>query len=256
MRVSSPLTRGKQERERVQPLADGLIPAHAEKTRPATCRALDIRAHPRSHGENLGVFHRGRGNAGSSPLTQGKHTQVNFLHPPVGLIPAHAGKTTIPSTVTWTGRAHPHSRGENIAACMSSMVAPGSSPLTRGTQVAEATPFERSGLIPTHAGKTVIPGQAGRSRWAHPRSRGENARQTRDFAAQWGSSPLARGKRDLRARRGPRLRLIPAHAGKTGRTTVTKLPSGAHPRSRGENTAILPRGTVVRGLSPLTWGKL
>ena len=51
-RGSSPLTRGKQERERVQPLADGLIPAHTEKTRPATCRALDIRAHPRSRREN------------------------------------------------------------------------------------------------------------------------------------------------------------------------------------------------------------
>ena len=195
MRVSSPLTRGKQERESVQPLADGLILAHAGKTRPATCRALDIRAHPRSHGENLGVFHRGRGNAGSSPLTQGKHTQVNFLHPPVGLIPAHAGKTTIPSTVTWTGRAHPRSRRENVIKAATAAKITGSSSLTRGKLVDEGVDNGRDGLIPAHAGKTSPSRVTTTHTWAHPRSRGENPLMRFTDLLEQGSSPLTRGKR-------------------------------------------------------------
>ena len=74
-------------------------------------------------------------------------------------------------------------------------------------------------------------------------------------AAALGSSPLTRGKRVLDAEPDVVRGLIPAHAGKTCRSLTTRLPSGAHPRSRGEN----PRNTVacetMSGSSPLTRGK-
>ena len=48
--------------------------------------------------------------------------------------------------------------------------------------------------------------------------------------------------------------LIPAHAGKTRPPWPGGHGSPAHPRSRGENTWLLPRGQRARGSSPLTRG--
>ena len=70
-----------------------------------------------------------------------------------------------------------------------------------------------------------------------------------------GSSPLTRGKLEVRGGCPSRCRLIPAHAGKT--TTLPRTPAGlrAHPRSRGENLGGIGDETEVAGSSPLTRGK-
>ena len=89
---------------------------------------------------------------------------------------------------------------------------------------------------------------------AHPRSRGENYNQQIIIYRELGSSPLTRGKRRqmhlVHVIRG----LIPAHAGKTRPPWPGGHGSPAHPRSRGENTWLLPRGQRARGSSPLTRG--
>ena len=75
-------------------------------------------------------------------------------------------------------------------------------------------------------------------------------------ALQQGSSPLTRGKREIL---GGDLRgggLIPAHAGKTGRSAPTSRGGRAHPRSRGENYACWGPSPGEQGSSPLTRGKL
>ena len=71
-----------------------------------------------------------------------------------------------------------------------------------------------------------------------------------------GSSPLTRGKQALRRRSSSRLRLIPAHAGKT--LWPDGVPRGleAHPRSRGENYNTEIELIPGYGSSPLTRGKL
>ena len=51
-------------------------------------------------------------------------------------------------------------------------------------------------------------------------------------------------------------RLIPAHAGKTGRGWASQDASKAHPRSRGENKTNDLIGVAADGSSPLTRGKL
>ena len=111
-------------------------------------------------------------------------------------------------------------------------------------------------LIPAHAGKTVRVAAKRRAKTAHPRSRGENISGLFIDAAAKGSSPLTRGKPNLGAHLEVRLRLIPAHAGKTASAPASSSASTAHPRSRGENSTI--RRTVRRGggSSPLTRGKL
>ena len=73
--------------------------------------------------------------------------------------------------------------------------AAGSSPLTRGKLGGAVKEGAGKGLIPAHAGKTVI---------ARSKSSGRG-----------GSSPLTRGKRPNAADRLQGDGLIPAHAGKT-----------------------------------------
>ena len=70
-----------------------------------------------------------------------------------------------------------------------------------------------------------------------------------------GSSPLTRGKLTDLIQALSGIRLIPAHAGKTG----CRLPRGsgerAHPRSRGENMVSDGKVSLEDGSSPLTRGK-
>ena len=70
-----------------------------------------------------------------------------------------------------------------------------------------------------------------------------------------GSSPLTRGKRAPRRRRGHGEGLIPAHAGKTTSIPPCSRTTRAHPRSRGENLDGYRETYEEWGSSPLTRGK-
>ena len=129
---SSPLTRGKPGHLQVLRKAPGLIPAHAGKTQLGRHVDSQVRAHPRSRGENAVAQVTGGSQPGSSPLTRGKPDQsLPRPHAP-GLIPAHAGKTSVHAPTMRAHRAHPRSRGENRAVRALRGVDKGSSPLTRG----------------------------------------------------------------------------------------------------------------------------
>ena len=233
----------------------GLIPAHAGKTGNVGAMVGERRAHPRSRGENDvadEVAHEGRG---SSPLTRGKRAHDTRFRRAVGLIPAHAGKTTQPTAATDKNGAHPRSRGENACAPASRIELRGSSPLTRGKRDHSLPQRLITGLIPAHAGKTASSCQPATLDSAHPRSRGENNTRGVSTARHPGSSPLTRGKpwrgRCEQVGRG----LIPAHAGKTERDDWPVGYSWAHPRSRGENVYAAQSAVDAMGSSPLTRGK-
>ena len=171
---SSPLTRGKRPQGRISRDGERLIPAHAGKTTWSLSSSPAAPAHPRSRGENLISATPPPLHNGSSPLTRGKPMMSSISEWPVGLIPAHAGKTSwFPS---WTSRpsAHPRSRGENVDVAIDGVIQDGSSPLTRGKRNSSARPWRPSRLIPAHAGKTCPGWCAHASGTAHPRSRGEN----------------------------------------------------------------------------------
>ena len=112
------------------------------------------------------------------------------------------------------------------------------------------------GLIPAHAGKTSPTLFPWPCSWAHPRSRGENVSHAVPLALFLGSSPLTRGKLAPGESEAHPVRLIPAHAGKTGRHLSHPHTAGAHPRSRGENDRVFVDGNGELGSSPLTRGKL
>ena len=193
--------------------------------------------------------------AGSSPLTRGKRARGLPETLGVGLIPAHAGKTTRCSS-TWSSRpAHPRSRGENLGRMFYQLAGAGSSPLTRGKRCICWYRCKCLGLIPAHAGKTQSTLPRALLLRAHPRSRGENEALGFAINQQMGSSPLTRGK-PARAYYNPGLRgLIPAHAGKTSASLTPAPDPPAHPRSRGENVFHVHPDEHVAGSSPLTRGK-
>ena len=95
-----------------------------------------------------------RPRSGSSPLTRGKHPATGVGAAYAGLIPAHAGKTRIATSVWSLSTAHPRSRGENVVEPVWTNVSTGSSPLTRGKHSRGQPSAAIVRLIPAHAGKT------------------------------------------------------------------------------------------------------
>ena len=193
------------------------------------------RAHPRSRGENWLDNTKPMAVGGSSPLTRGKpiwHLSASSL---IGLIPAHAGKTSGASQPSGTIAAHPRSRGENWETSLARHLDAGSSPLTRGKPHESGRRGFLGRLIPAHAGKTGTYVAGCSPPAAHPRSRGENGPARTLRRTPTGSSPLTRGKPGAGNAPTGWPGLIPAHAGKTGPGLWEVRSRTAHPRSRGEN---------------------
>ena len=155
----------------------------------------------------------------------------------VGLIPTHARNTCCPDSSPSPTRAHPRPRGENTYVVTPWCYAEGSSPLTQGKPQVTVEGTVEEGLIPAHAGKTLHNPAHRSASTAHPRSRGENIYSVIAAVADWGSSPLTRGKQSIASQRRRTPRLIPAHAGKTCSQRCGCGRRRAHPRSRGENRA-------------------
>ena len=157
---SSPLTRGKHPLSVCHVVPFGLIPAHAGKTDDTGDLELHLGAHPRSRGENSKTVNRTAIARGSSPLTRGKQDATASWSCPSGLIPAHAGKTVSSFSYYQQAWAHPRSRGENTTGNQDAITRAGSSPLTRGKRQHRRQGRRARRLIPAHAGKTRLMGEA------------------------------------------------------------------------------------------------
>ena len=72
----------------------------------------------------------------------------------LGLIPAHAGKTTRQRVARSQAKAHPRACGENFAELHRASRRGGSSPRMRGKLPNITENVFNRGLIPAHAGKT------------------------------------------------------------------------------------------------------
>ena len=180
-------------------------------------RGATRRAHPRSRGENDVYPQAERSVTGSSPLTQGKRLNRQSTELVRGFIPAHAGKTSRSRPPRGSRAAHPHSRGENGTALTAAINPTGSSPLTRGKHGARGGRGPGNGLIPAHAGKLFrVPGHAA-ALGRIPAHAGEIKADAITNYLYFGSTPLTRGKLNLRSRNNQRLGLIPTHARKTAR---------------------------------------
>ena len=95
------------------------------------------------------------GTTGSSPRVRGKPPGLPPRAPQRGLIPARAGKTTFPATMSATVRAHPRACGENAGNSNVDPLTAGSSPRVRGKRARPRRDRRSPGLIPARAGKTA-----------------------------------------------------------------------------------------------------
>ena len=171
---TSPLTRGKRNRERRGWGLRRNIPAHAGKTPPHPTRRTWPWEHPRSRGENYITAPAVLPCSGTSPLTRGKPRCRRSRNLRTRNIPAHAGKTWMSAIASCSRSEHPRSRGENFTLALPRSPSAGTSPLTRGKRgqwVARRLILRN---IPAHAGKTLLRDSGLRQWREHPRSRGEN----------------------------------------------------------------------------------
>ena len=211
-------------------------------------------AHPRSRGEHTNTPAATATAFGSSPLARGTLLAAVAQLERSRLIPARAGNTPLSAPCYFLAPAHPRSRGEHGKPAREKGRRPGSSPLARGTLFCVRENLTEVRLIPARAGNTLHRSPRCPSVAAHPRSRGEHHSGIPSTLPVPGSSPLARGTLPLRDSYSKPLRLIPARAGNTLCTAHVLVRRAAHPRSRGEHTAIFNPTPISLGSSPLARG--
>ena len=216
--------------------------------------ASPSRAHPRWRGEDVIEANSAPRAPGSSPLARGGRKYICLATDGVRLIPAGAGRTRGPFLPSWAGTAHPRWRGEDTFLGEPDFPELGSSPLARGGRRRDVHVIAVPGLIPAGAGRTAGCAGDGLAGGAHPRWRGEDSTPGMRRAAQWGSSPLARGGRGGSHWCPPGSGLIPAGAGRTHDVRGGHLAFPAHPRWRGEDEPAAVSVSRAKGSSPLARG--
>ena len=194
-----------------------------------------------------------------------------------GNIPAHAGKTTLfgSDAMRFAGTSprmrgkrkggeahgmahqeHPRACGENLLMAMRPPTGSGTSPRMRGKPTHHLAPYPLPRNIPAHAGKTSAPHRQAESTPEHPRACGENSHSDTIMPRTIGTSPRMRGKQISFISLAFSLRNIPAHAGKTLRSSGCQILNAEHPRACGENFWITLPMVSNAGTSPRMRGKL
>ena len=233
---SSPLARGLPDRQFVQHVVEGIIPARAGFTTGGRTSWTSRTDHPRSRGVYSRFAFRFRVFVGSSPLARGLLRVGGGMGGRRGIIPARAGFTAAGCPRRGPSPDHPRSRGVYVRPAARPVAWAGSSPLARGLRSSART--------------------SRGPRSDHPRSRGVYVPPATRRVGAFGSSPLARGLRDHETRRGKEARIIPARAGFTPTTSRSTGGSPDHPRSRGVYGHRREHGPVQPGSSPLARGLL
>ena len=132
----------------------------------------------------------------------------------------------------------------------------GSSPLARGLPLGAAKTELGDRIIPARAGFTALEGRGSALLRDHPRSRGVYKMRRRRACTPSGSSPLARGLRELGRLLPAVERIIPARAGFTHAHRRLRRPHRDHPRSRGVYDVRPDDDSLWEGSSPLARGLL
>ncbi len=250
---SSPPTRGARTRLRRREATLGIIPAYAGSTSPRTPTTPTGTDHPRLRGE---------------------HSTTSAGVAPGWIIPAYAGSTRpAAGGLTWT-RDHPRLRGEHESDSCDKADIRGSSPPTRGAQLAHQLVNAAARIIPAYAGSTTRSAGRPASGRDHPRLRGEHVpicgfttspsgsspptrgaqRPLRHQPARPGSSPPTRGALAISRVHSRDARIIPAYAGSTPTRRSTLCGPRDHPRLRGEHLPPVAPVAGADGSSPPTRG--
>ena len=149
---------------------------------------------------------------------------------------------------------HPRGRGEHCCPGIVRSKWHGSSPRSRGTLAALATPVYVPRFIPAVAGNTYRSIAEAHSWSVHPRGRGEHATAPKTRPIPLGSSPRSRGTLTALPEIHLRDRFIPAVAGNTVIGIIFNIVLAVHPRGRGEHRPSALRVRCFFGSSPRSRG--
>ena len=147
-------------------------------------------------------------------------------------------------------------RGEHPTVHGDMLLYGGSSPHARGAQGGDDVAHRNAGIIPACAGSTLLVSATPCRARDHPKPARLSSRSDGDPVSRPGSSPHARGARDLVAGRADRVRIIPACAGSTATCTSSTWPGRDHPRMRGEHVYVPSPPRPQVGSSPHARGAL
>ena len=230
---SSPLARGLHRRPPGRRLGRRIIPARAGFT-PSACRKPRSRPdHPRSRGVYPWPRRPPSSAGGSSPLARGLLTTTPPSKPVRGIIPARAGFTRSGRAYRPSRGDHPRSRGVYRGGVVTADFSCGSSPLARGLPGGARQAPGARGIIPARAGFTPGERVSPCDETDHPRSRGVYPWKRCGPSTGTGSSPLARGLPSGTPWACPTTWIIPARAGFTTCSPLSRCALSDHPRSRG-----------------------
>ena len=115
--------------------------------------------------------------------------------------------------------------------------------------------FEKPGITPAHAGKSVKSDFQSTATGDHPRACGEKKEQLKNQDAQLGSPPRMRGKGVLQNISLQLLGITPAHAGKSIPNAARMLSGRDHPRACGEKGYVTKKFDDETGSPPRMRGK-
>ena len=220
--MACPLSMGSSPRMRGSPTSDdeqaptvGIIPAHAGLTATLLISCASIRAHPRACGAHFDMVVIDESSSGSSPRMRGSRERIRAPADYDGIIPAHAGLTASFFFLLRGSRDHPRACGAHRADLRCNVSDWGSSPRMRGSLLRRPIFHSGHGIIPAHAGLTLLLQNAKAPPRDHPRACGAHIARPSGVDVSKGSSPRMRGSRVV-VRHGDRIRgIIPAHAGLT-----------------------------------------
>ena len=192
---------------------------------------------------------------GRSPLTRGRRRFAGNRQSQIGSIPAHAGETSTPKWRCVSNEVDPRSRGGDDSFSGLPVDMLGRSPLTRGRHLRSLRAGSHLRSIPAHAGETLDSFLCRHRSGVDPRSRGGDGAWNCDCWANWGRSPLTRGRRFAGFQQIGHIGSIPAHAGETNGRMSLSCHHTVDPRSRGGDINNLARRQTGSGRSPLTRGR-
>ncbi len=187
---------------------------------------------------------------GSSPRMRGSLRYFFRAYRKQGIIPAHAGLTLECRILLASRRDHPRACGAHMLSTICSMMQKGSSPRMRGSHYRNDRCLIREGIIPAHAGLTVLALLDQRHFRDHPRACGAHGDCDNAEAVGPGSSPRMRGSPPLKSLLILLLRIIPAHAGLTVLRMCNVWMRRDHPRACGAHWKHTEEVVNMEGSSP------
>ena len=212
---SPPRMRGKPLRTPHLCKSVRITPAHAGKTALYCASSMSASDHPRACGENWKRALTLSATSGSPPRMRGKRKEVSHGRKGIRITPAHAGKTRTFASSPLSQPDHPRACGENARKLFRERLGLGSPPRMRGKRLCPPCVVGFARITPAHAGKTEGHVRRSGGNADHPRACGENPKTFAASGTVIGSPPRMRGKRLQPGRRELRVRITPAHAGKT-----------------------------------------